>query len=211
MVLDTKIKEEIAKVVYSEGSVFVGKNYDALLAIAQCVYDQWQSRLFGTDLLQILQKNFSGHSDAVNEECLQAVEDVFVRGKKRFPDAKIYEFRSFSKYSDGHGNIATGRCFELLQKYDYIGKDSISTKWGHFYFGKCDRPYWVQAGAYENRAYVESAVSSLKKANFSPEIVYRAPYYLVIVGKFRTISAASRQKEDLNKLGIDSFVTKNVR
>ena len=35
--------EEVAKVVFGEGSVFVGKNHDALVAIAQCIYDEWHT------------------------------------------------------------------------------------------------------------------------------------------------------------------------
>ena len=46
--------EEVAKVVYGESGIFVGKNHDALLAIAQCVYDEWHSGLFGNDLAKIL-------------------------------------------------------------------------------------------------------------------------------------------------------------
>lgn len=59
--------EEVAKVVYGEGGIFVGKNHDALLAIAQCVYDEWHSGLFGNDLAKILKTNFYGHFRTYDE------------------------------------------------------------------------------------------------------------------------------------------------
>lgn len=200
--------EEIAKVVYGEGGIFVGKNHAALVAIAQCVYDEWHSGLFGTDLAKILRNNFYGHSDIVNAECLQAVNEVFSEQKKRFPDEKIYEFRSFAKYSDGCGNLAQGKCADLLRKYDYLGKDSISTKWGHFYFGKANRPYSVQTGAFENMGYADQSARSLKLRGIEAEITYQAPHYIVSAGHFRTYEEAKKYSAELSAKGISNFVVK---
>lgn len=200
--------EEIAKVIYGEGGIFVSKNHDALLAIAQCVYDEWHSGLFGTDLAKILHNNFYGQSDVVNTECLQAVSEVFSGQKKRFLDDKIYEFRSFAKYSDGYGNISQGKCADLLQKYDYLGKDSISPKWGHFYFGKANRPYSVQTGAFENKVYAEQLVSNLKLKGIEAEMAYQAPHYIVSVGHFRTYDEAKKYSAELSAKGISNFVVK---
>lgn len=200
--------EEVAKVVYGEGGIFVGKNHDALLAIAQCVYDEWHSGLFGNDLAKILSTNFYGHSDVVDSECLRAVNEVFSGQVKRFPDAKIYEFRSFAKYSDGCGNLAQGKCADLLRKYDYLGKDSISTKWGHFYFGKADRPYSVQTGAFENKGYADQSARSLKLRGIETEITYQAPHYIVTAGHFRTYDEAKKYSAELSSKGISNFVDK---
>lgn len=200
--------EDVAKVVYGEGGIFVGKNHDALLAIAQCVYDEWHSGLFGNDLAKILQTNFYGHSNVVNAECLQAVNEVFSGQEKRFPDAEIYEFRSFTKYSDGCGNISQGKCADLLRKYDYLGKDSISIKWGHFYFGKADRPYSVQTGAFENRGYADQSVHSLKLKGIEAEMMYQAPHYVVSVGHFKTYDEAKKYSAELSAKGISNFVLK---
>ena len=200
--------EEVAKVVYGEGGIFVGKNHDALLAIAQCVYDECHSGLFGTYLAKILRNNFYGHSDVLNAECLQAVNEVFSEQKKRFPDAKIYEFRSFTKYSDGCGNISQSKCADLLRKYDYLGKDSISPKWGHFYFGKADRPYSVQTGAFENKGYADQSARSLKLRGIETEITYQAPHYIVAAGHFRTYDEAKKYSAELSSKGISNFVVK---
>lgn len=200
--------EEVAKVVYGEGGIFIGKNHDALLAIAQCVYDEWHSGLFGNDLAKILQTNFYGHSDVVNAECLQTVNEVFSGQKKRFADAEIYEFRSFTKYSDGYGDISQCKCSDLLRKYDYLGKDSINTKWGHFYFGKFDYQYSVQTGAFENKGYAEQSVRNLKLKDIEAEMIYQVPHYIVATGHFRTYEEAKKYSAELSSKGINNFVVK---
>ncbi|MGN0298477.1 MAG: N-acetylmuramoyl-L-alanine amidase [Lachnospiraceae bacterium] len=127
--------ENIAKVIYAEGSVFCGKNYLALLAIAQCIYDLYNTEEYQS-LDDCLSRCFTAPSDVLNDECLEIAKEVFEHGKKRLQYAKIYQFRSYSKYSDGNGNLDTSKVQNLLKNYDYLGSDFISNEWGHFYFGK---------------------------------------------------------------------------
>lgn len=91
---------KIAKVIYAEGSIFSGKNYNALLAIAQCIHDLLPSY---KDLNTCLASAFTSPSNQYDPQCLQAAQAVFEQGERRFPDAHILQFRSFTKYSDGHG------------------------------------------------------------------------------------------------------------
>ena len=124
---------KIAKVIYAEGGIFSGKNYNALLAIAQCIYDLLPNY---KDLDSCLKSAFTAPSDQYDAACLEAAKAVFEDGKKRFLDARILQFRSFTKYSDGAGNPDQGKLADLYKTYDYLGSDSINTRWGHFYFGK---------------------------------------------------------------------------
>lgn len=129
---DTELKK-IAKVIYAEGGIFSGKNDLALLAIGQCIHDLLSSY---KDLDSCLKSAFTAPSDRYDTACLDAAKAVFEEGKRRFPDAKILQFRSFNKYSDGAGTPDKGKLADLYKNYDYLGSDSISTRWGHFYFGK---------------------------------------------------------------------------
>lgn len=124
---------KIAKVVYAEGGIFSGKNYNALLAIAQCIHDLLPSY---KDLDTCLESAFTAPSDQYDPQCLQAAQAVFEQGERRFSDAEILQFQSYTKYSDGHGNPDKEKLANLYTAYDYLGSDSISNKWGHFYFGK---------------------------------------------------------------------------
>ena len=124
---------KIAKVIYAEGGIFSGKNYNALLAIAQCIYDLLPSY---KDLNACLASAFTSPSDQYDPQCLQAAQAVFEQGQRRFPDAQILQFRSYTKYSDGAGNPDKEKLADLYKSYDYLGSDSISEKWGHFYFGR---------------------------------------------------------------------------
>lgn len=124
---------KIAKVVYAEGGIFSGKNYNALLAIAQCIHDLLPSY---KDLDTCLESAFTAPSDQYDPQCLQAAQAVFEQGQRRFTDAQILQFRSYTKYSDGAGNPDKEKLADLYKSYDYLGSDSISEKWGHFYFGR---------------------------------------------------------------------------
>lgn len=124
---------KIAKVIYAEGGIFSGKNQNALLAIAQCIHDLLPNY---DNLDCCLKAAFTKPTDQYDPECLQAVRDVFESGKRRFQDAEILQFRSFTKYSDGSGQPDREKLADLFATYDYLGSDSISKEWGHFYFGK---------------------------------------------------------------------------
>lgn len=127
---------DIAKYVNAEFGMASGKNYNCLLGVAQCMKDMAEVGGYGNTLSVVLKNNFTKPSSTYTEECLQAVQDVFVNGKLRFPNARILQFRSFSKYSDGNGNPDKNKCASVLAKYDYLGADSLSPSIGHLYFGK---------------------------------------------------------------------------
>lgn len=135
MKLNEQELEQAARVVYAEGSVFVGKNRLALLAIAQCMHDLFNTGEYRS-FSDCLSRCFTASSSVLCDECVDIVRDVFERGEKRFSAAKILQFRSFTNYSDGQGNLDIEKCSNLLKSYDYLGSDSISLRWGHFYFGK---------------------------------------------------------------------------
>ena len=124
---------KIAKVIYAEGGIFSGKNYNALLAIAQCIHDLLPSY---KNLDTCLASAFTTPSEECDPQCLQAAQAVFEQGQRRFQDAEILQFRSFAKYSDGNGQPDKEKLATLYAYYDYLGSDSISNKWGHFYFGR---------------------------------------------------------------------------
>lgn len=77
---------KIAKVVYAEGGIFSGKNYNALLAIAQCIHDLLPSY---KDLDTCLESAFTASSDQYDPQCLQAAQAVFEQGQRRFTDAQM--------------------------------------------------------------------------------------------------------------------------
>lgn len=166
--VDDSNVEAISKVVYGEAGII--KSYNALLAVAQCIKDMLELGQFGKSITQVMEKNFSAYGNKeTTDEARQAVYDVFVNGKKRFPDAKIYQFRSFKKYSDGNGNMDAEKCADLLKKYEYLGKDARNNEWGHLYFGekiKSEKQYVVQAGKFESRENAERLVAELKKDGF---------------------------------------------
>jgi len=126
--------EAISKIVYGEAGII--RSYDSLMGVAQCIYDMLDSGQFGKTVTEVMQKNYSAYgSKETTDEARQAVYDVFCLGKRRFPDTKVLQFRSLTKYSDGNGNMDTQKCASLLEKYEYLGKDVRDNHWGHLYFG----------------------------------------------------------------------------
>lgn len=126
--------EEISKVVYGEAGVI--QSYNALLGAAQCIHDMLESGQFGKTVTEVMKHNYSAYGTKnTTDDARKAVYDVFVNGKRRFSDAKVLQFRSFTKYSDGNGNMDKTKCADLLKKYTYLGKDARNNQWGHLYFG----------------------------------------------------------------------------
>lgn len=125
---------DVSKVVYGEAGII--KSYEALLGAAQCIHDMLESGKFGNTVTQVMKNNFHayGTADTTDEAC-KAVYDVFYNKKLRFKDAKVLQFRSLKKYSDGNGNMDKEKCADLLNKYSYLGKDVRNNEWGHLYFG----------------------------------------------------------------------------
>ena len=157
---------KIAAKVEGEGSVFVGKNHDALIAIAQCIKDIYETKLLGNVSLEtVLDKAFNAPACVPSEETMQAVREVFEQEVQRFPGAKILQFRSFTNYSDGNGNPDKQKLSRLYEKYDYLGSDSINNEWGHFYFGRKDKNMGLKINEFKADVAVyrtRKGVSSLK-------------------------------------------------
>ena len=139
LALDDKIEdttvERIAQVVYGEAGVIGSEN--ALLAVAQCIKDMRDTGQFGGSLTAVMKNNFDAYTTnrVTTEAARKAVRDVFLNGKRRFPNDKILQFRSFTNYSDGQGHMSS-KCDSLLRRYDYLGEDHKDFRWGHFYFGR---------------------------------------------------------------------------
>ncbi|MDO4324056.1 MAG: N-acetylmuramoyl-L-alanine amidase [Lachnospiraceae bacterium] len=197
--------EAISKVVYGEAGII--KSYDALVAVAQCIHDMLESGQFGKTITEVLQCNFSAYgSKDTTDKARQAVYDVFCQGKRRFTDAKILQFRSFTKYSDGCGNMDQAKCANLLAKYEYLGKDMRDTKWGHLYFGRkiavadpepLNKQIKVQAGSFSVKANANKLVTQLKAAGFSAIIKNEDGQYKVQCGAFDIQANAEALKEKL--------------
>lgn len=184
--MDQQSKEKIAKVIYAEGSVFIGRCHVALVAIAQCIHDLTKTGDYKS-LDDCLEQAFAPPADIVDPECVQAVEEVWESGVRRFPDAEILQFRSFTKYSDGHGHLNAEKAGNLLENYNYLGSDSIDNQWGHFYFGKEDKTMYtgkeVSARAlemYNNRekyAYLYGAKGQMGTDDFARSMFAAYPDY----------------------------------
>lgn len=165
---------EISKVVYNEAGVI--QSHDALVAVAQCIKDMTDNGGYGKGITDVMERNFSAYGQATTtDDARRAVYEVFLEGKRRFQDAVILQFRSFTKYSDGKGNMDPAKCAALLDKYEYLGKDARDNRWGHFYFGhKAAAPapeptknsYVVQAGSFTDKAGATRRMNAVKSAGF---------------------------------------------
>lgn len=167
---------EISKVVYNEAGVI--QSHEALVAVAQCIKDMTDNGGYGKGITDVMERNFSAYGQvATTDDARRAVYEVFKEGKRRFMDAVILQFRSFTKYSDGKGNMDPAKCASLLAKYEYLGKDASNNQWGHFYFGhKTAIPdpaptptkssYIVQAGSYSKKANATKRMNAVKAAGF---------------------------------------------
>lgn len=132
--METNDLIKIAKTIYAEGSVFSGKNQSALLAIAQCIHDLLAD--FKGDLDKCLKSAFTAATDQYDTYCLLAAKEVFEDGKRRFANAEILQFRSFTKYSNGNGQPDKEKLKELYKNYEYLGSDSINNSLGAFLLRK---------------------------------------------------------------------------
>ncbi|MCQ2508390.1 MAG: N-acetylmuramoyl-L-alanine amidase [Dorea sp.] len=163
---------DIARYVMAEFGIASGKNYDCLLGVAQCMKDMLEDGRFGSNLNEVLDNNFTLPDVHYTDECLEAVLDVFVKGKCRFPNAKILQFRSFKNYGDGNGNPDSVKCKILLMNYQYLGADSISQEYGHLYFGISNEPrYRVQVGAFSVRENAEKLLKELIEKGYKDAFI----------------------------------------
>ena len=204
--------EAISKVVYGEAGVI--RSYNALLGVAQCIYDMWQSGRYGKTVTEVMQRNFAAYgSKETTDEARQAVYDVFCKGVRRFPDAKVLQFRSFTKYSDGAGNMDKQKCADLLEKYEYLGKDARDNRWGHLYFGHkiaapepVNKQIKVQAGSFAVKANAYNVAAQIKKAGFQAIIKQEDGQYKVQCGAFDIRSNAEKLMQQLEAAGFQAII-----
>lgn len=205
--------EAIAKVVYGEAGVIASRN--GFLGVAQCIHDMLENGGYGKTVTEVMQKNYSAYGSKVTSDAArQAVYDVFKKGVRRFPDAQILQFRSFTNYSDGNGKIDKDKCATLLAEYQYLGSDSSSNKWGHLYFGhKTDKQpeplnkqNRVQCGSFTKKENAEKLVKQLKAAGFDAIIKSEDGQYKVQCGAFDVRANAEKLMGRLKAAGFDAII-----
>lgn len=198
--------EAISKVVYGEAGVI--KSYNALVAVAQCIHDMWESGNYGNTITQVMENNFTNNNKETTEDARQAVYDVFVNGVRRFKNAKLLQFRSFTNYSDGNGNIDRKKCADLLEKYKYLGKDAKNNKWGHLYFGQkiTAKTYTVQVGSFKKKSNAESLFRKIKAAGFDAVVKKESGQYKVQCGVFEYEKNAKSLVEALKEKGFTAII-----
>lgn len=202
--MDEKLLKRIARTVFSEAGI-LRDNYEAYLAVAQCVSDIYEDKIFGdVDLDTVLELGFCKPLNEYDQDSYNSVVDVFWNGVRRFPDAKIYQFRSFKKYSDGNGNPDGEKLKSLYDKYDYLGSDSISNEWGHFYFGKK-----MTGGATLkiNDIYINNNKNNFREGNRKVgDIKYVVVHYTANPGSSAAANANYYQSGNLNGVSAHYFI-----
>lgn len=205
---------EISKVVYNEAGVI--QKYDALVAVAQCIKDMTDNGGYGKGITDVMERNFSAYGQAATtDDARRAVYEVFKEGKRRFADAVILQFRSFTKYSDGSGNMDPDKCAALLAKYEYLGKDARNNQWGHLYFGhKAAAPapeptkssYVVQAGSFSDSRNANKLADRIKAAGFDAIVKGEAGQYKVQCGVFEVKANADALVASLKAAGFEAII-----
>lgn len=210
--IDDSNVEAISKVVYGEAGVI--RSYNALLGVAQCIHDMWQSGQYGKTVTEVLQRNFAAYgSKETTDEARQAVYDVFCQGVRRFPDAQVLQFRSFTKYSDGAGNLDKQKCADLLAKYEYLGKDARNNQWGHLYFGQkvaapepINKQIKVQAGSFDVKENADAFAAQIKAAGFQAIVKQEDGQYKVQCGAFDIQENAENLVQQLKAAGFPAII-----
>lgn len=210
--IDDSNVEAISKAVYGEAGVI--RSYNSLLGVAQCICDMWQSGQFGKTVTEVMQRNFSAcDSKETTDKARQAVYDVFWRGVRRYPDAQILQFRSFTKYSDGAGNMDKQKCADLLLKYEYLGKDARDNRWGHLYFGRkiaapepINKQIKVQAGSFDVKANAYNVAAQIRAAGFQAIVKQEGGQYKVQCGAFDIRSNAEALARELAAAGFQAII-----
>lgn len=115
-----------AKIVNAEASVL---DYPGKVAVAQCIVDNNYNPAAFTEPSE----EFTGND-------IDAVINVFDGIARRYTNAEILQFRSFTKYTGGDANpdwvrLYSGIC-PIPSYYMYLGEDHVSKEFGHFYFGR---------------------------------------------------------------------------
>lgn len=117
--------EDMARIIDAEASVL---GFQGKLAVAQCIADnRFNATAFTTP-----------NSHYYSSDSKKAAEMIVQEGARRYYNAKILQFRSFSKYGkEGEPDWDKVYAPPSNLPYDlvYLGKDSTGS-YGHFYFGR---------------------------------------------------------------------------
>lgn len=116
--------EEMAKIIEAEASVL---DFQGKLAVAQCIVDNRYNA-----------NAFTKPADYYSDESMEAAELAVYHGARRYPDAKILQFRSWTNY--GPGGFPNWKKIYNSVPHDllYIGTDAKG-EYGHYYFGRYTR------------------------------------------------------------------------
>ena len=183
---------KIAGILQAQGGFFLkdrdrrdlpGRTPPGLLGIAQALHDMTNSRHFGTGIARVARYHFMPPKERWRPECLNAVEEVFLRGVKRSADWRILSLASFAECADRRGEPDEKKTGELRMSYDYLGKDSISRSEGIFYFG-LKRIYRVCADRYILPENALRLMESLESEGISCILKEEAGFYQVLSGAF---------------------------
>lgn len=199
--------EAVSKIVYGEAGII--KSREAFVAVSQCIKDMLESGKFGSTITQVMEQNFTDNNKETTDESRQAVYDVFFNDVRRFKDAQIMQFRSFTKYSDGKGNMDPVKCAALLEKYEYLGKDARDNNWGHLYFGHkitSKKMHTVQAGSFMQKTNAEKLFRKIKNAGFEVIVKKIDGEYKVQCGAFEYEKNAKSLVEELHKKGFTAII-----
>lgn len=133
--------EDAARIIEAEASVL---DYTGKLAVAQCICDN-----------RFDESCFTQPMYYYSAESLRAAEDAMLHGKRRFPHAKLLQFRSFRKY--GKNGIPDWDKIRqnVPADLEYLGKDGSGEN-GHYYFGVRLMRTWDSAVKTALTAYVQS-------------------------------------------------------
>ena len=114
----------MARIIEAEAGVL---DYQGKLAVAQCIADN-----------RFKDTAFTAPTDFYSADSMKAAEAVALHGARRFNDAKILQFRSFTHYGPcgvpDWEKIYGGK-WPIPSDLAYLGKDGTG-EYGHYYFGR---------------------------------------------------------------------------
>ena len=184
--------EDAAKIIEAEAGIL---DYAGKLAVAQCICDN-----------RFDKSCFTAPAKYYSTESLKAAEDAMLYGKRRFPHAKLLQFRSFRKY--GQNGIPDWEKIRsnVPADLEYLGQDGSGMN-GHYYFGVRLMRTWDQAVKTALTAYTQSVyydrfvyLYGAKGVRLETEQVIR-DFMAMEPGYFARYSDAEKQQIIRNSIG----------
>ena len=153
---------KIAKVIYAEGGIFSGKNYNALLAIAQCIHDLLPSY---KDLNACLASAFTTPSDQYDPQCLQAAH----RAYRKFLYASIHRVCSRNLCRERRTSSSIGKRHKPNQEdFVLLQAESLYKRGTHRGFGSQNRLLSNSVEIEERGSEVSEVFELFYSWSFSP-------------------------------------------